>query len=265
MLTSIYAFAWRPRWILSHLLVLAGIITMVGLGFWQLDRLDQRQSRNEQVTERLYEPITDIDSLVSPIDDYRVGAKVSFRRVSARGEYQVTDQVLIHNRSFKGAPGFWVFTPLLLEEGTAIVVNRGWVPFSFGLDEALSNAESPAGNVSVVGLLRETVTAEGLQSADPATGMLSALARPDLARLEAQLDYEILPVYLQLEEQYPNDLDWPLKLPPPELDEGPHLAYAVQWFVFVAIGLLGYPLVLRKVARDEAANNQNRHIPVEYL
>ena len=265
MLTSMYAFARRPRWVLSHALVAGGIVAMVGLGFWQLDRLDQRQTRNGEVTNRLAQPITDLGALVSPTDGFDVGEDLRFRLATATGEYQPADEVLILNRTFKGAPGYWAFTPLLREDGTAVVVNRGWVPFTPGPGEPRPGTEPPVGSVSVVGMVRETVIAEGLQSAGPAAGVLAALARPDLARLEAQLDYDILPVYLQLESQQPEGTDLPFRLPRPQLGEGPHLGYAVQWFIFAIIGLAGYPLVLRKVARSEVGDKRHSDIPVDYL
>ena len=103
----------------------------------------------------------------------------------------------------------------------------------------------------VEGFLRSTETAAGVQVDDPDEGVLDALARPDLARLQQQLPYPILPAYVQLEAQSPEQAGpLPVPVPRPELDDGPHLSYAVQWFLFSAIALVGYPLVLRKLAGE---------------
>ena len=73
--------------------------------------------------------------------------------------------------------------------------------------------------------------------------------RIDIDLLSDEWDVSLLPVYLQ--ETQKSDDQWPLGLDPPELTEGPHLAYAVQWFIFSVIGLIGYPLVLRRVVADD--------------
>ncbi len=260
-----YRFAARPRWILSHVLVAALILTMVALGFWQLDRLDQRRDRNAVVTDRLDEPMVPITELVSPSDSYELGDAIRFRLASARGEYRSADEVLVSNRTLNQTPGHWVLTPLMLDDGTAVVVNRGWVPREPGPDEPRPASAPPAGTVDVNGLVRETQTARGLQSPDPSGTTLTALSRPDLARLQEQLSYRILPVYLQLETQEPPVGDLPIPLSRPELDEGPHLSYAVQWFVFATIGLVGYPLVLRRIAHSGGGGAHRTDIPVEYL
>lgn len=261
-----YAFARRPKWVLSHVLVGALVVTMVFLGFWQLRRLDDRQDANALVTARLGEPIADIAGLTRAGDDYDVGDQLRFRRATASGTYDLDGEVLVRNRSLNGSPGYWALTPLLLDDGSALVVNRGWVPFAPGPGEPRPDSVPPAGEVQVGGLLRQTVTAEGLQRDDPDTGILDSLARPDLARLQQQLDYPILPVYLQLEQQQPaGEAALPLPVPRPELDDGPHLSYAVQWFVFTTIAVIGYPLVLRRVARSDGGEGRHSDIPVEYL
>lgn len=260
-----YAFLVRPKWILSHVLVAALVVSMVLLGFWQLNRLDSRQVRNAEITSRIAQSPADVSSLVRVEDGYGVGPEVRFRLASASGTYAPRDEVLILNRSLNGSPGYWALTPLMLDDGTALMVNRGWVPFVPGPGEARPQSAALTGRVEVQGLIRQTVTAQGIQSPDPADGVLDALARPDLARIAQQVDYEILPVYLQLQDQQPAAQTLPLTLPRPALDEGPHLAYAVQWYIFTAIALFGYPLVLRRVARDDGTDGRHSDIPVDYL
>lgn len=79
------------------------------------------------------------------------------------------------------------------------------------------------------------------------------MSRADLERFGEQLDYEIFPVLVQLVTQTPPQ-PGPLPAPvePPALSEGPHLGYAVQWFIFAVIAMVGYPLILRRVARTRA-------------
>lgn len=260
-----YAFLRRPKWIVSHVLIGALIVTMVVLGFWQLDRLSERRELNDQVENRLGQPLVDIGELASAGDGYEVGEDVRFRLATATGAYQLDDEVLVLNRSFDGAPGYWVLTPLLLDDGTALVVNRGWIPFRLEPGTPRPEAAPPTGDVTVGGMVRRTVEPEGIQSADPEGVVLDALARPDLERYQQQLDYPILPVYLQLELQDPAAAELPATLPRPELDEGPHLSYSVQWFIFATIGIIGYPLTLRRIAQSEGKDGRHSDIPVDYL
>jgi len=95
-------------------------------------------------------------------------------------------------------------------------------------------------------------TAEGFQVADPAEGTLTSLARPDVARLAAQVNYPMSPVVVRIDPATVDAAALPMPLAPPPLDAGPHASYAVQWFIFSAIALVGYPTVLRRVARGRA-------------
>jgi surfeit locus 1 family protein len=192
------AFALRPKWILSHVLVVALIITMVILGFWQLQRLDDRRERNDAIESRTAEPVVPVDDLVSSSDPLAVGDELEYRIVEAVGVYQPADEVFVRNRTLDGRPGYWVLTPLRLDDGEAVIVNRGWVPNDLGVTPA-----PPTGQVRVIGMVAPSRTAEGLQRDDPAEGVLTEVARPDIARLSQQIAYPLLPVYIQLEGQAP--------------------------------------------------------------
>jgi surfeit locus 1 family protein len=254
-----YAFALRPKWILSHVLVVALIITMVILGFWQLQRLDDRRERNDAIESRTAEPVVLVDDLVSPADPLAIGDELEYRIVEATGVYQPADEVLVRNRTYEGRPGYWVLTPLRLGDGDAVIVNRGWIPNDLDATPA-----PPAGQVRVLGMVQPTRNAEGLQRDDPAEGVLTEVARPDVARLAQQIPYPLLPVYIQLEGQAPPAGDLPRMLGRPELDEGSHFSYAMQWFIFTTIAVVGYPLVLRRVAQGESGDRRLSDIPEIY-
>lgn len=248
-----YRFARSPRWLLSHVLVVALATTMIAAGFWQIDRHNSRRERNEQVAARSeLEPVP-LGSLVPPGSDPSIGEAEEYRRVVVTGVYQVDDEVLVRNRTLDGAPGSWVLTPLLSDEGWAVTVNRGWIPTSFAADAPRPGTEPPLGVVEVTGRVEPARVAEGFQVADPSSGRLSSLGRPDVARLAAQVDYPLLPVVLQL-DQASRAAELPVPLPLPPLDAGPHFGYAVQWLIFSTIAVVGYPLVLRRVARGKGGS-----------
>ncbi len=244
-----YEFARQPKWILSHLFVLVLVVAMIGAGFWQLDRRQQKRDRNDLITERTEEPVAPVDEIVSADDPTDVGADVRFRRATAVGTYAVEDQVLVRNRSLDGAAGSWVLTPLLLDDGTALVVNRGWVPVTGDLPVPIESAP-PTGEVAVEGLLEESQSRGSFGPTDPEDGVLDTLSRVDLDRYQAQVDADLYPVWLQLSGQDPPPGDRPELLDEPDLDDGPHLSYAFQWFTFTTIALVGYPLILRRRARQ---------------
>jgi surfeit locus 1 family protein len=249
----VYRFLFRPAWLLSHLLVVLLVITMISLGFWQLRRLDEKQELNAVIEDRAELATVPITDLIDPDADFAEGDSVEYRQVQVTGIYQADDEVLIHNRTLNGSPGRWALTPLLLDDGTAVVVNRGWVPFAMMPGEPRPGTEPPTGEVTVVGAARSTTTRSGIGTSDPSAGVLDAMSRPDLGRLQQQLDYDVYPVLIQMESQVPEqESGLPVPLELPELSEGPHLGYAAQWFIFALIAIIGYPLILRRVAHGKA-------------
>lgn len=238
---------------LSHLLVAALVVAMVNLGFWQVRRLDERRGVNALVESRRALPVDDVALVVEPgvgtaaaID---AAAGATYRRVSATGAYDTANEVVVRSRSLGGRPGVWVLTPLVLDGGEALVVNRGFVAVAGTPDGVPTEAAAPIGDVEVEGLLRPTQEHGRFGATDPPEGRLPDLARADLVRLQQQVPYELYPVYLDLATQSPPVADLPVLLPEPELDDGPHLGYAAQWFIFSAIATFGYPLILRRQAR----------------
>ena len=247
-----YSFARRPKWVLSHVLVALLIVTMVIAGLWQIDRHRDRGARNDVAAARLDVAPVPLAGVAAPGADASVGEEEQFRQVRVSGEYRVEDEVLIRNRSYEGSPGWWVLTPFLTDEGWAVAVNRGWLPLTFEADEPRPGTEPPDGRIEITGTVQPARTAEGFQVADPVEGRLSSLGRPDVERLAQQVDYELSPIVLQLDPASAGNNPQPLPLDLPTLDAGPHASYAAQWFIFTAIALGGYPLVLRRVARGKA-------------
>jgi len=250
---GVYRFALRPWWIVSHLFVLVLVVTMVSLGFWQLRRLDEVRERNARLAERLVLPAEPVEELV-PGAGVDVDA-LTDRPATAVGTYRDDGRVLVRGRSLDDAPGSWVLVPFELADGRVLVVNRGWI-HNDGRHEAVPDEyRSPEGEVSLSGLLQPSQERGSFGPSDPSEGVLENVARVDLERLDEQIDGDVLPLWLQLTEPEADAPDPSPRLlaPPPVDDEGPHLSYAVQWFIFATIAGLGYPIILRKVARERAA------------
>lgn len=248
---SRYRFALRPRWILSHLFVLALVVGMASACLWQIDRLHQKQDRNDRVRSRTALATEPVETVVRAPETTDSLDQLEYRTVTATGTYRADQEVLVRSRSLDSAPGSWVLTPLLLRDGREVVVNRGWIPNSGQLEAVPETSVAPSGVVTVTGLVRLTETRGRFGPQDPAGGVLTNLARADIGRMDTQVPEDLLPVYVQLLEQSPavTSAD-PAPLGMPALDEGPHLSYAVQWAIFTTIALVGYPLILRRRARE---------------
>jgi cytochrome oxidase assembly protein ShyY1 len=241
-----YRFLLRPRWIIFTAAVVVAIIAMINLGFWQLRRLDERRAFNDAVEQRIDQPAVALDELVP--DDAAVGDEtledVEWRPVAASGRYLPDDEVRIVNRSQEGRAGDNVVTPLRLDDGRILLVARGFVP------QGEQEAAAPDGEVAVEGRLRRSEVRHTGALSDPATGELSEAQRIDIPRLAEQLPEDVVPMYVELTSSQPAPAG-PLPEPivEPELGEGPHLSYAVQWFLFSTIAAIGWVLAVRRSRR----------------
>jgi len=233
-----YRFLLRPRWLAFHLLVIAAIVLMVNLGFWQLRRLDERQAFNETVEQRADVAAGPLDDVLAETDDPDV---LEWRQVEATGTYLADEQVVIVNRSQGGAAGDHVVVPLELDDGRLLIVDRGFVPL--GADAS----PAPSGDVRLVGRLHPTQERRRGQLTDPA-GDLDQFQRIDLDRLADQLPAPVVPMYVDLVSSDPADGPFPAPIEVPDLGEGPHLSYAGQWFIFAACVGAGWVLAVRRSA-----------------
>lgn len=242
-----YAFALKGRWLALLIAALVVASTCVGLGLWQLDRLEGRRAHNALVAERLEEPPVPLHRVLSEAPDPDA---VAFRRVTTGGRYDPEHEVILRGRSHNGRPGDHLLTPLLTDEGAAIVVDRGWIPGAPGAEPPVAEGLPPQGEVEVSGILLPPE--EGPRLVAAADTFPGHVARVQADELAAMLPYEAHSVYLLLQEQDPpqrNGRPEPATLP--ELDEGPHLSYAVQWFLFASIALVTYGALVRKEAHKD--------------
>jgi len=247
----VYRFLLRPSWIGLLLAGLAVAVGCIALGRWQLDRLHDRQDRNAAVeSAQAAEPVP-VALLLRT--DRPADAANQWRRVTATGRYDAEHEVLLRGQLDSGRAGFHVLTPLITEDGTALLVNRGWIPIdrSGAATAAPDVPPAPAGDVSVLGRVRPL---EPVRAARAVPGGDSlTLEAVDLPALADDVPYPLYSAYVELLEQHPSGQDQPELVDAPELSEGPHLAYAVQWFLFSGLGLLGYVMFARQEAQRRAS------------
>ena len=204
------------------LLVAAGFVR---LGVWQLSRLHERRAANVALAAARAAAPTALPPAPSAPE------ALAEHRVVASGRYDHTREIIVRGAVLQGVPGVRVVTPLLLgEEGPAMLVDRGFLPAPDAVTVDLRGSEEPGRRV-VRGLALPVGTLPG----DPIDrGGRTTWRRPDLAALRARLPYPVLPVYLK---QFPgSDVPkFPRREAPAALDDGPHLSYAIQWFLFAAL------------------------------
>ena len=229
-----YRFLLRPKWLGFHLLCIFGVVLMVYLSFWQFHRLDERKTFNNEVRERSSLDVVDVRTL-----DTSDPEAVEWRPAGAKGTYLPNEQVLIVNRSQGGFAGMNVLTPLLLDDGRAIIINRGFIALN------ATPPPAPPGVVKVVGVLRSTEERTTGQARE-ASGELNEFFRLDINRLQQQIEPELLNVALVAEVSEPADDSTLLPVSPPELSEGSHLSYAIQWLIFSVAVIVGWVLAVRK-------------------
>ena len=228
---GVYRFLLQRRWLGLLLLVMVLGAVCVRLGLWQLERLGERQASNERIAAYL-------DAEPVPVGDVTsVGAAVpssqEWRRVVAVGTYDPSGQVVVRYQSRDGGRGVDVVTPLVTAGGTAVLVDRGWMP-----GEAPTAAEvpdPPTGTVTVTGWLRADSGAD-TAATRPEDGQVRAISSTGIG---TTVDYPLYRGYIALTEQSPSQSGL-APAPPPGLGQGPHLYYGLQWFFFAGLAIFGW-------------------------
>jgi surfeit locus 1 family protein len=235
---------FQRKWLLATLLVFMGTALCIRLGIWQLDRLEQRRAFNHQVEFMRAMPVLDLNQ-----DQPNDISKMEWRAVKVQGEYDFANQVALRNQYNGVQYGYHLMTPLRLD-GTAVLVDRGWIPADGNSASADWHKYDEAGAMSLTGQIRLGQTKPafgGVMDVLPENGTrLEIWNNADLERIASQLPYPVLPVYIQPRANE-NDTEPPIPFQPTiELTEGPHMGYALQWFTFATILFTGYPFFLRK-------------------
>ena len=232
----------RPRWIVGSVIVVALVVLFVSLGLWQLRRLDERRTQNDAVRARS-EDFTDLDGSAWDGRNAEI-AQLEHRKVALVGSYDVDREVLVRFQTHEAQPGYDVVTPLRTPDGI-VLVDRGWVPERMGESWPAEEAQAPTGEVEIVGILAAPDdTAPKLEAEDGEPVVVSGVRPRELARV-LELG-NVLPLYLK---EIPNGEDrFPVADGEPDLSEGPHLNYAIQWFIFATVVGAGWLLLLWRTA-----------------
>ncbi len=254
---STYRFLVTPKWIAFHLLAGVAVVTMINLALWQLRRLDERQQFNAQVGANSGQPVVAFDEIRADLAD---PSTIEWRQVRATGTYVPDRQFLVVNRSQNGDIGRNVVDALQLDDGSLLLVNRGFVR------NADATPPAPQGSIEVTGKLRASEQRKTGQPADEGVKALTEIRRIDVGVLSQQFDATVQPMYVEQVKSTPADADSLQPIVPPNPGEGPHLSYAIQWFVFSACVIAGWVLAVRRSialrSGKTAKKRESAYIPI---
>lgn len=248
MTVSRYRFLLQRRWVLFGLAVIIFVVACWQLSAWQLRRLDERRAENHIITSNIDAdpvPVGDLLGAGHPLDPDH-----EWHPVKAHGRYDTQDQVLVRYRTWNGQPGFHVLTPLVTARGPTLLVDRGWVPNGTDPRHLPQAPDPPSGEVTVTGRARQSEHGPAKQ-VRPRTGQIRYI---DVGHLDGFLPGPVYDGYIELTAEHPSAGQAPKQIPPPDISEGPHLAYAIQWAFFGVLAVGGVIFF----AYDEATDGRFR-------
>ena len=221
---------------LKSLIALALIVLCFIAAQWQYNRGVDRHQRNFLIEENIAAPKISLENAASDL------TKNEWRTVTTQGVFDASQTILLRNRYFEGKYGFEFLTLFTNSQGEKFWVDRGWIVAGKDALTAPVIPNTPAGNVEITGRLRlDTSLPRGSFFALPASG--SGL----ISKWNAQNEVVTEGFYLDLLNGSTTELTPKVSAQLPELSDGPHMAYALQWVFFA--GLVGYGRFLIRRSR----------------
>jgi surfeit locus 1 family protein len=224
----------RRSIVFCALAVFAAIL-FVRLGFWQLARLHEKVRRNAAIAAQQRQPSVQFASL--PRDT----ASAQYRRATATGVFDYSNELVLASRTHQGSPGVELVTPLRFAgTDTAVLVDRGWVYSPDGTSVDRLRWREPD-SATVAGYVQQYAPDAGTTAVARDARVVRRLSRREIS---SRIPYPLAPYYLV--QTGDTASAHPVRREMPVLDDGPHRSYAIQWFFFAAIALVGALAVVMK-------------------
>ena len=225
-------FLVSRRWILFAIVVVLLAYAAWWLGQWQFGRLDDRQRHNAVVERNEAAAPADVASVLAP--GREVDEDDEWRVVTATGTYLPDETVIVRYRTHEGSAGVDVVVPLQTTGGPAVLVDRGWLATDNTGGDVADVPAPPAGQVTVTGWVRADGTGDSTNVTDLSTRAISS------RRIGAALDRELYGGFLDLKSEDPPPQTELVKTELPDLGNGPHFFYGLQWWFFGLLAVFGF-------------------------
>lgn len=230
----------RLWWVTVLILLLMAFF--VRLGLWQLDRMEEKRAFNALVVERYRLPALTLpgDAVGLSVDE------LSYRRVTVSGVYDLADQMRIRGQMVDGELGQRLITPLLLADGSAVLVDRGWVPYG-GIAPADVSRFNEGPEATIMGTLRPSDPLPDGLTPERSGAVHPEWVQMDVAAMAQATGMVLLPFFIHQEAEPDRPFDaLPMREEATiELSAGTHLSYAIQWFSFAMLAGFSYFMLLR--------------------
>lgn len=224
------------------LLIVAVMVFFVRMGVWQLDRMEEKETFTALVVERYRMPVLSLpgDGADMAVDD------LSYRRVTVSGTYDYADQMRIRGQMIDGEFGQRLITPLRLADGSAVLVDRGWVPYG-GVDPADVTRFDEGLDVTILGTVRPSDPLPAGLEPERSGAVHPEWVQMDVAAMDSYVGLDLLPYFVHQEAEPDRPFDaLPIREEATiELSAGTHLSYAIQWFSFALLAGFSYFMLLR--------------------
>lgn len=238
-----YRFLASTRWLGWLLLVCVFAAACVGLGRWQMNRLDEARADNARVEANYDAPAIDFGQARPYFDS--LPEDKAWTPVAMTGTYLADGTLVVRNRPLNGSPGYEVLVPFKTTQGTVVVIDRGWLPIG---DDTAGRPDAvpapPRGTVEVTARLK--VGEPSVPRSAP-EGQVASIELPHIADV---LGYRVATgAYGILASEDPAVSTMPQPLERPAVEEGNHLSYSLQWFAFGVLAFVGLGYAARQQAR----------------
>ena len=241
------------RWILFGVAVALMAYGAVRLGEWQFHRLDERETRNAIIRQNLDEkpvPVSTVLAAGRPVAEQH-----EWQQVEATGEYAEDETLIVRYQTRDGTSGVDVVTPLVTREGPALLVNRGWIETGNVGTTRPDVPAPPQGEVNVVGWVRADAEGDSAAVEDRSARSVSSM------EIAPTLPFPVYGGFVEVERETPAPATPLARAERPDLGNGPHFFYGLQWWFFGALAIFGFFYLAWDERRKARGRGPSRHPP----
>jgi cytochrome oxidase assembly protein ShyY1 len=219
------------------------------LSNWQWHRLQDRQVVNAEIQAQISKEPIPITELIVDIDGAKsVPEDSQWRTVEITGVWLQDNQVLVRKKSLESDLGLWVVTPLQLADGTIVMINRGWTAAANSAVDSPVVSDVPIGTIEVLGRLRDVTERTKPAPTDLPEGQVDRIVPTEIVDSPDTLTN----AYVEMTASRPESRSTEIRsLPAPEVTEGAHRSYAIQWIFFEIMTVIGWIILVRNEVKEQ--------------